>query len=337
MQNIISLEVLTALSENGFSLDELVISTRTLFAEKGIPGLLELILRLLDENLSIQLRQNTSLWKPPPCCDNPRYVFQDRPARQFRTSGGLVKINWRRLRCSRCGKTMIPLRVFLGLPAYQSKTAELEKMVIEVVSEQSYRRSSSHLKTIGHIPVPKSTSHRWVVQSDCDQIDTGTNTFDQLFADGTGYKMRCNQEEGTSNRGELKIALGVDEQGSVTPLGSWSGESWDTIAKEIKGNRKYQPVADVLVSDGEKGLSEALVELCMEHQRCGWHFGRDLNFAMWRDGAPKAERDVRRKELTHMIGIELPKEDFQKVSESERQEIIQKWQQAKQDIEDLYN
>ena len=41
MQSIIALEILTALAENGFSLDELVISTRNLFAEKGIPGLIE--------------------------------------------------------------------------------------------------------------------------------------------------------------------------------------------------------------------------------------------------------------------------------------------------------
>lgn len=337
MQSIISLEVLTSLAENGFSLDELVISTRNLFAEKGIPGLIELILQLLDENISIQLRHNKSLWTPPKCCDDPHYVFLDHPNRQFRTSGGIVKINWRRLRCTFCGKTVIPLREFLGLETYQSKTAELEKMVVEVVSEQSYRRSSGHLEEIGYIPVPKSTSHRWVVQSDCDQIDTGTNTFDQLFADGTGYKKRCNKKEGTSNRGELRIALGVDKQGSVVPLGSWSGESWDKIAEDIKGNRADQSVADVLVSDGEIGLSEALAELCNEHQRCGWHFVRDLNYTMWQDGAPKAERDTKQKELINIIGIELPEEDFKKVSDQERQEITSKLEQAKKNMDDLYN
>ena len=129
MQSIISLEVLTSLAENGFSLDELVISTRNLFAEKGIPGLIELILHLLDENISIQLRHNKPPWNRPTCCADPDYVFLDRPNRQFRTSGGVLKINWRRLRCRCCGKTVIPLREFLGLEAYQSKTAELEKPV----------------------------------------------------------------------------------------------------------------------------------------------------------------------------------------------------------------
>ena len=99
MQNIIALEVLTAVSENGFSLDELVISTRKLFEQEGMPGLIGLILRLLDENISLRLRQNHSEWKPASCCAQPDYEFQDGQERRFRTSAGKVKIHWRRLRC----------------------------------------------------------------------------------------------------------------------------------------------------------------------------------------------------------------------------------------------
>ena len=338
MQNIIALEVLAAVSENGFSLDELVISTRKLFEQKGMPGLIGLILRLLDENISLRLRQNNSGWKPPSCCAQPDYEFQDQQEKSFRTSAGKVKIRWRRLRCRRCGKSTVPLREFLGLEDYQSKTAELEKTVVEVVSEQSYRRSSSHLETIGNIPVPKSTAHRWVADSSCDKINTGTETFDQLFADGTGYKQRCNKKAKTSNRGELRIALGVDKQGSVVPLGSWSGESWDEIAEDIKGKRhENQPVAEVLVSDGEVGLSRALADLCNEHQRCGWHFIHDLNFSMWQDGASKTERDAKQKELINIIGIELPEEDFKSVSQQEHEEISAKLDKAKNDMEQLYN
>jgi len=57
------------------------------------------------------------------------------------------------------------------------------------------------------------------VQSECDQIDTGKETFDLLFADGTGYKRQPDQETGMNNRGELRLALGVDKTGSIVPLG----------------------------------------------------------------------------------------------------------------------
>ncbi len=38
MQNIITLDVLNAVPENGFSLDELVIATKTLFEQEGAAG-----------------------------------------------------------------------------------------------------------------------------------------------------------------------------------------------------------------------------------------------------------------------------------------------------------
>jgi transposase-like protein len=128
----------------------------------------------------------------------------------------------------------------------------------------------------------------------------------------------------------------VDKQGFVVPLGSWSGESWDEIAQEIKGKRQdNQPVAEVLVSDGERGLSEALADLCNEHQRCSWHFVHDLNFTMWQAGAPKTERDAKQEELINIIGIELPEEDFQAVSSQEQEEIASKLDKARNDLERL--
>jgi len=177
-----------------------------------------------------------------------------------------------------------------------------------------------------------------VVESICDKIDTSTETFDQLFADGSGSKRRCNKEAKTSNRGELRIALGVDKQGLVVSLGSWSGESWEDIAQAIKGKRKdNQPVAEVLVSDGQRGLSEALTDLCNEHQRCGWHFIHDLDFRLWQDGAAKTERQDKRPELISIIGIELAKEDFQAVGSLERKEIAGKLDRARNELEQLYH
>ena len=142
MQNIITIDVLSAVSEKNFSLDELVLETKGLFEKEGMAGVIGLILRLVDEKVCMDMvagKRNAQ----KPCCGRPRYHHQGRLDRQFRTSAGTVKICWRRLECQHCGRTTIPLRELLGLEPYQSKTSELEKMVAEVVSEQSYRRSSS--------------------------------------------------------------------------------------------------------------------------------------------------------------------------------------------------
>ena len=333
MQNIITLEVLSATSEKSFSLDELVFRTKKLFETEGLAGFVGLILGLTDERICTNMVQGEIKHSERACCLNPKYEYHGRSNRQFRTSVGQVMIRWRRLKCTSCGKTLIPLREFLGLELYQSKTSELEKIVTELVSEQSYRRSSNHLDSIGSIPVPKSTAHRWVVQSECDRIDTGTETFDLLFADGTGYKRRPNKEADINNRGELRMALGVDKSGSIVPLGAFSGKSWDEIAAVVQGKRDdSKAVADMLVSDGESGIAQSFSDLCNSHQRCHWHCVQDLNYMMWHDKAEKIERRQMQKKLAAIIGIELPEEDFEKVEDSDKTLLAQAVAAAEYDI-----
>ena len=71
MQDIITLKVLSATSENGFSLDELVFQTRELFDKEGLPGFVSLILRLTDDRVSMQMVQGKSVHDQPACCIEP--------------------------------------------------------------------------------------------------------------------------------------------------------------------------------------------------------------------------------------------------------------------------
>ena len=279
MQEILYMEMIGCLSEKGFSLDELVVKTKSLFEEKGMSGLIELLLKLLDESLFIGLLTGVSRWNPVSCCTEPLYDSHGRRPREFRTSVGIIKIDWRRLRCRNCGKLLIPLREFLGLQTYQSKSSELEMIVTEVVSDQSYRRTSRHLDLIGNIPVPRSTLHRWVMESDCDDLKVDGRVVDTLFVDGTGYKRRPSEEQ--NNRGEVRVVLGIRDDGQVIPFGAWSGKSWEEIGKEKRSKTLHEgPLAKVLVSDGEPGLSEGLSKLVNDEQRCHWHTIHDLSYVM---------------------------------------------------------
>jgi len=111
------------------------------------------------------------------------------------------------LRCQSCGRAIIRLRKSLGLEPYQSKAAEPEEIIAEVVSEQRYRRSCSRLDIMGYIPVPRSTAHRWIVQSDCDRVNSDQGAFKSLCANGTGYKRRSDSQGNINKRGELKNSL----------------------------------------------------------------------------------------------------------------------------------
>ena len=337
MQNIIAMEVLSVVSEKGFSLDELVFKTKELFEEEGLAGFVALILRLLDERICIDLVQGKSHKNLSTCCSQPHYHHLDQLDRQFRTSIGKVMFRWRRLRCHNCGRTIIPLRTFLGLEPYQSKTSELEKIVTEVVSEQSYRRSSSHLDIIGRIPVPKSTAHRWVVQSGCDDIDPGQGTFRLLYVDGTGYKRRPDPKRNISNRGELRIVLGVDKRGQIVPLGAFSDACWDDIMYDIFWQRNSElPFSEILVSDGERGIAESFSYMCSSQQQiCHWHVVRELGFSMHRNKAGKAERKKTQGDLAAILGIELPKEDIERVDDKDKAELAEATARAEEDIRKL--
>jgi hypothetical protein len=322
MQSTLQLEVAACLAEDGFSLDELVIETRRLFETEGMAGLIGLILRLVDELICRRLVTGERVGNLQGCCERPGYEYKDFLERTFRTSAGKVKILWHRLRCKVCGVCWIPLRTFLGIEPYRRKTSELEKLVAEVMSEQSYRRGSDHLHRIGEIPVPRSTAHQWVMQSDCDEMATDRPPLDQLLADGTGFKRRFTSGTGQTNQGELCVLLGITPQGTTIPVGAWSGKSWQEIQTELKSQPEQQwPKADVLVCDGEPGLAESLSDFVNAHQRCQWHAVRDLNSTLWLDGVSKDERKHWQTDLAMVLGVEIPKEDLEPVTPTDRREL----------------
>jgi len=334
VQKILYLEILGCVSDGGFSLDELVLKTKELFEREGMAGFVGLILSLIDEKLSLDLHLDRRGWRPSPCCERPCYVSHGRRERSIRTSVGEVSINWRRARCKNCGRVHVPLRQFLGLDAYQSKSSELERVVMEVVSEQSYRRGSNHLMRIGEIPVPKSTLHRWVADSDCDELKWPRG-IRYLFADGTGYKRRPDPERGITNRGEVRVALGIDRLGRTLALGSFSGRSWDEIGEELNRSRGRRQKAELLVSDGEQGLAEGLSDLANGYQRCHWHAVRDLNHALWKGGAPKQERDDRGQALAGILGVELPADCVEPVKEGDRRKVSERIKSSERQLDEL--
>jgi hypothetical protein len=321
-------------SEKGFSLDELVIRVKELFETKAMAKVVGLLLTLVDEFICWNLVRGHKGWKPDACCREVSYEHKDKLERRFRTSVGTVEIRWWRLKCRKCGKTIVPLREFLGLELFASKSAEMEKMVAEVVSEQSYRRTSRHLDLIGEIPVPKSTAHRWVMESDCDELRVDGKAIGIVVADGTGYKRRPDAEK--NNRGELKLVLGVEASGTVVPIGAWSGESWENIGEEIRDNAvTWKKKGKILVCDGEPGLAEALAALVEQAQRCHWHAAHDVNYEMWKDKAPLDERKAMQPRIAGLIGIELPEDDFEKVKEADKAAIVEKTNDAEKKLDEL--
>ena len=338
MQETFYVEILGCVSEKQFSLDELVVKAQELFKSEGIAGFVGLLLRLLDEKVSIEIctGQRRDLIT---CCESAKLEIHQTKPRTFRTTAGKIQIQWKRLKCRACKKTMIPLREILGLRRHQSKTIELEKMVAEVIWEQSYRRTSRHLGTIGAIPVPKSTVHRWVMESNCDELKIDEQPIEILVADGTAFKGRNLGKKGYfRGKGDLRVLLGITTEGKLTALGSWAGRSWDEIGQEIRNQTAGgKPLSKVLLSDGELGLAEGLVGLSKNQQRCHWHQIRELKGTMWKDGAPLVEKRIMQKKLAAILAFDLPNTEFENISPDDERDVKQRILEAEQKLDEMIN
>lgn len=309
METSVAVRVGVGLSENGFSLDELVFKVKTLFETNALPCFIAFVLGLVDDALYLVYKAKG-------------YVTKDIRTRSLRTSAGTVKIKWRRMVREDGTGLVVPLRDFLGIEAYQRKTSELERIVAETVSEQSYRRSVAHLDTIGSIAVPKSTMNRWIMETDCAELSVSSRLCSVWTSDGTKFKKQPEKKGDGAGQGDLRVLLGITKGGDVLPLGSWTGLSWDGISKDIRRQTKhFGKLGDILVSDGEEGLANALSEFVDEQQRCHWHMTHDLGYTMWEDGAPLAERKGDKRFMAGLLGIELPAGDFQKVPPEKLTEI----------------
>ena len=332
MQGKVSMDLSFCLSEEGFSLDELIETLSDVFERKAFVELLRFILQLIQEVLLSRIFANRGAMR---CCDNSHLRLNGGFDRRIRTSLGEFTMNFWRVHCSSCNKSFAPLQRFIQLARYQTKTNELEKLIVETVSETSYRRGVAQLLRDGKAKIPYHTAHDWVLKTDCDEIDISPRVIGklpvQIMPDGTGFK--GDGENGKARKGDLKVVIGITQTGNVFPLGTWAGSSWDEIGKQWKEREVKLPDGSILICDGEAGLSEAFAEYASEQQRCHWHIKRDLFHAMYKDGGRTADSKPIQDALAGALAIELPKEDFQKVSEQEKDDIEERMEKTERAID----
>lgn len=338
MKYTIALQVANSISDHGCSLDELVARIKDVFTEEGLPGFVVLLLKLIDEDIRVGIArgQEQAVNHLLPCCDQPELESKGLRRRTIRSSLGVLDFRCRQQRCKNCRKTQMPLYRFLKLAPHQTKTVELEEIVSNIIVDQSYRRTSHHLMVAGSIGVPKSTVHDWIKSTPCDQIVADQRELAQIMADGTGFKRRPNKKNGMSNRGELKVVLGIDDEGDTHPMGVWSDKSWAEIGAAIlnpeEAASRPRALADDLVIDGEPGMAEGLQHLADGVQRCHWHLPRDLGHAMWQEGAPLQERKTRARKLARLIAIELPKDSVKEIKQEDKDKLLEQCEKVENEL-----
>lgn len=340
MQYNITTSLIVSLSENGFGLDELIYRMEELANKKAFPQLLKTIVLLVDENLRLKVMLRQPLPEKCGCtCAHPDLVLDGGMPRKIRTRLGIVDLpRITRVKCKHCGKTFVPLALMCGLERHQTMSNELAKLVLEQCAQESYRVATSNIHEMTAAKESHSTFRRWVLKTDADEIRVPEGTMGAvpgvLYADGT--KCKSIGADGRACKGDVKVLLGVRNEGTVFPIGTWTGhETWQDISDQLTKRQVKFPDGTILVCDGEIGLAESLSKLASDEQRCQWHVHRDLYHMMRMNGGKI--KDVRpvQERLKGIMAIELPKESFAQVPEDQKASIKAKMEQAEKDLDVL--
>lgn len=340
MQHNITTSLIVSLSENAFGLDELVYRMEELANKKAFPQLLKTIVLLVDENLRLKVMLKQPL--PAKCgctCEHPDLVLDGGMPRKIRTRLGVVDLpRITRVKCKHCDRTFVPLALMCGLEKHQTMSNELAKLVLEQCARESYRVATGNIHEMTAAKECHSTFRRWVLKTDADEIRVPEGTMGSvpgvLYADGT--KCKGVGADGHACKGDVKVLLGVRNEGTAFPIGTWTGhETWQAISDQLAKRQVKFPDGTILVCDGEIGLAESLSRLASDEQRCQWHVHRDLYHAMRMNGGKIKDVRPMQERLRGIMAIELPKESFAQVPEDQKASIKAKMEQAEKDLDVL--
>ena len=333
--NKLSLHIGSEISLKDFSFSQLIIADKSLFDTEGVPGLVKVLVILIEKML-------LSSGVECPHCKCKKHHHNSKQDRKLKTSIGEVTLTLSRVLCGDCKKTFVPFNQLLDLDRYSRKSREFEKVSLETITNQSFRRAAKNLNDTMGFGTAHTTLHRWFTNTDSTNINVNKKV-DFLVADGTGFK-RDKDAEG-SNRGEVRIVIGYNESGEVIPFGAWTRASWKDIGRFLKSKNhpsekiKFKPIARTLVTDGEEELISALKKLANNHQRCLFHMTHELTPLMrYKDIVGKEEAIKISEQLNELLYIDLPEADADPLKSLEdKLKIEVKLKAMKTAIDDFIN
>jgi transposase-like protein len=199
----LSLHIGSEISLKDFSFSQQIIEVKRLFDTDGIPGFIKMLVILIE---TLLIKNSVEC----PHCKSNKAHFHSKSSRKLKTSIGEVNLVLSRLKCVGCAKTFVPFNGLMDLNKYSRKSREFEKLSLETVTNQSFRRSAKNLNDTMGFSTAHTTLHRWFANTDSTNMNVHRKV-DFLVADGTGFK-RDKNEDG-SNRGEIKVLIGYNKSG----------------------------------------------------------------------------------------------------------------------------
>lgn len=380
MESILSLllGVRVESNKNGllpFSLDEAILGLKKCFLEWSFAKILQVLMKAVDllicETLIGKSKDPTGMLanlKHKSCCESPSFLKVRDDKRVIATTLCKLELFAARLRCQECGKSFVPLFVFLGLSRYQNKSNELKKIAFEMFVDQSYRRGKKQLDELTGSVMSLGQLWRTIMKDasfalKLDKTDVKTGDFwiamdaevreiiksdplHAILADGTGFKLQKepidlkkelkklkNPDSKFENKArplqsEVRVIYGLTKSDDVLPLGVYTNkQTWKQIGSDIykrfgkHEKLKREPIAEVLIADGEEALFEGLGKLAKTEQRCQWHFTHDFRVVyQYEDGGSKEDR-LKYQDQIQAIMDELHQKILEETNPSEQKKL----------------
>lgn len=220
--------------------------------------------------------------------------------RKLKTSTGLLVFRLRQLTCVDCGRTWSPFPALLGLEPRQRIAEELQRKLVEWVTEYSYGKTCAIGGAwLGETLSPK-TLHRIVQERGSNVRFTPAPDAKVALADGTKVPAGVG-ERGCEIRFTLQI-LGRDEHhGRSRVLKRIAG--WSVGAGAWSRAIPAGVATEAIITDREPGLAELIAREHPEvfHGMCEWHLGHSLDHFLLLDRVKNEERKQRVAELGKVV------------------------------------
>jgi len=223
-----------------------------------------------------------------------------RRSRRLKTSSGLLVFDLHQLTCRDCRRTWSPFADWLGLKPRQRVSEELERKLVEWVTELSYAKTCRlGDEWLGATLAPR-TLHRCVQERGSRVRFTPAAECKVALADGTKVPAGPG-ERGCEVRFTLQLLGREEHHGRPRVVKRIAG--WSMGAGPWSRAISAGVATEAIVTDREQGLAELMAKEHpgVFHGACEWHLGHSLDHQLLLDGVKNRERKQRVAQLNQLV------------------------------------
>jgi hypothetical protein len=220
--------------------------------------------------------------------------------RKLKTSSGVLIFRLRQITCRACRATWSPFAEWMGLKPRQRVSEELERKLVEWVTELSYAKTCRIAGEWLGASVSDRTLHACVQRRGSQVRFTPAPACRVALADGTKVPAGPG-ERGCEIRFSLQILGREEHHGRSRVLKRISG--WSVGAGPWSRAIPAGIATEAIVTDREQGLAELMEKQHpgVFHGMCEWHLGHSLDHFLLLDRVKNQERKQRVAELGRAV------------------------------------